>query len=85
MFCHRIPEVENMKQILGTLPSDQIERALENVASFKEKLVPANKFSEGTFHKIDDEIWELRVAVLGDERARQISPQSVQHSPVELF
>lgn len=85
MFCHRIPEVENMKQILGTLPPDQIERALKNVASFKEKLVPADKFSESAFRKIDDEIWNLRVAVLGDERARQISPLSVQHSPVELF
>src|SRR5262249_59002827 len=35
MFCHRIPEVENFCRILGTLPSDQLERALKNVASFK--------------------------------------------------
>jgi len=85
MFCHRIPEVENFCRILGTLPSDQLERALKNVASFKEKLVPPDKFSEEAFRKIDDEIWNLRVAVLGDERARQTSPQSVQRSPVELF
>jgi beta-N-acetylhexosaminidase len=85
MFCHRIPEIENVQQILSTSPWDEIERALKNVARFKEKLVPPDKFSEAAFRKIDDEIWNLRVAVLGDERARQTSPQSVQHSPVELF
>jgi beta-N-acetylhexosaminidase len=85
MICHRIPEVENVQQILSTLPQDQIERALGNVARFKERLTSPDKFSETAFRKIDDEIWELRVAVLGEERARQTTSQSVQRSPVEMF
>src|SRR6266571_5396276 len=32
MICHRIPEIENVHRILGTLPSDQIDHALENIA-----------------------------------------------------
>jgi beta-N-acetylhexosaminidase len=85
MICHRIPEIENVQRILTTLPQDQIDRALENVARFKERLLPAEEFSETAFRKIDDEIWDLRVAVLGEERAKQPTSQSVQRSPVEMF
>src|SRR5438445_7255348 len=45
MICHRIPEIETVQQILGTLPSDQIERAQRSVANFKERLEPPNQFS----------------------------------------
>lgn len=85
MICHRIPEIENVQRILATLPQGQIDCALENVARFKEKLTQPDKFSEAAFRKVDDEIWDLRVAVLGEERARQTSPQSIQRSPVEMF
>jgi len=85
MICHRIPEIENVQRILTTLPQDQIDRATENVARFKKTITPPAEFSEAAFRKIDDEIWDLRVAVLGEERARQTSSQSVQRSPVEMF
>jgi beta-N-acetylhexosaminidase len=85
MICHRVPEIENVQRILNTLPQDQIDRALENVARFKERLARPDEFSEATFRKVDGEIWDLRVAVLGEERARQRSSQSVQRSPVEMF
>jgi beta-N-acetylhexosaminidase len=85
MICHRVPEVENVQRILATLPQDQIDRALENVARFKKTFTPPDEFSEAAFRKIDDEIWDLRVAVLGEERASQTSSQSVQRSPVEMF
>src|SRR6266498_83047 len=85
MLCHRIPEIENVQRILATLPQDQIDRALENVARFKKRIAPPDEFSENAYRKIDDEIWDLRVAVLGEQRARQTIPQSVQRSPVEIF
>jgi beta-N-acetylhexosaminidase len=85
MICHRIPEIESVQRILATSPQDQIDRALENVARFKERLTPPGEFSEVAFRKIDDEIWDLRVAVLGEGRARQTASQSVQRSPVEMF
>jgi beta-N-acetylhexosaminidase len=58
---------------------------VESVARFKKRLAPPDEFTEEAFRKIDDEIWDLRVAVLGEERARQVTPQSVQRSPVEMF
>ena len=85
MICHRIPEIENVQRILAALPHDQIDHALENVARFKERITPADEFSEAAFRKIDDEIWELRVAVLGEERARKTTSESIQRSPVEMF
>jgi len=85
MICHRIPEIETIRGILDILPPDQIDRAVSNVARFKQKLTPPDKFSETAFGAIDNEIWDLRVAVLGEARARQTSPQNIQRSPVEMF
>ena len=84
MICHRIPEIENVQRILGTLPREQIERALASVARFKEKLVPPNEFSDAAFRKIDNEIWELRVATLGDAAATGAFEDG-KRSPVEMF
>src|SRR6266436_3128000 len=85
MICHRIPEIENVHRILGTLLRDQIDRALASVGRFKKKLAPPHEFSEAAFRKIDDEIWDLRVAVLGEERAAVRSPEDGKRSPVETF
>lgn len=85
MICHRIPEIETVHRILGTLPRDQIDRALESVARFKKNLTPPDPFSEVAFRKVDSEIWDLRVAVLGEERAKQHSPEDGKRSPVEMF
>src|SRR6266542_1451913 len=85
MICHRIPEIEQVHRILGNLPRDQIERSLAGVARFKKKLAPPHEFSEVSFRKIDDEIWDLRVATLGAERAAQRSPEDGKRSPVEMY
>jgi beta-N-acetylhexosaminidase len=85
MICHRIPEIENVLRIVDTLPSEQIDRALSSVASFKKKLTRPDEFSEAAFRKIDNEIWELRVATLGEERAAIRSPENAKRSPVEMY
>ena len=85
MICHRIPEIENVHRILGTLPKDQIDRALASVAAFKKEMSPSAEFSEAAFRKIDNEIWELRVATLGEERAKQRSVEDGKRSPVETY
>jgi beta-N-acetylhexosaminidase len=85
MICHRVPAIEEVHRTLATLPSDQVERALARVARFKTQLAPPYEFSESAFRKIDDEIWELRVAVLGPERAAILSPEDGKRSPVEIY
>src|SRR6266403_974210 len=85
MICHRIPEIENVQRFLAASPADQIDRALEKVARFKERLTPPDEFSEAAFQNIDNEIGDLRVAVLGEERANARSTQERTVSPVERF
>ena len=85
MICHRIPEIENVRKILETLPPDQTSRALASVAKFKKEMKPPHEFSEEAFRKIDAEIWDLRVATLGEERAKQRSAEDGKRSPVETY
>jgi beta-N-acetylhexosaminidase len=85
MICHRIPEIENVSKILETLPRDQTDRALASVARFKKTMKPPHEFSEAAFRKIDNEIWDLRVATLGEERAKQRSAEDGKRSPVEIY
>ena len=85
MICHRIPEIENVRKILETLPKDQVSRALASVGKFKKTMQPPHDFSENAFRKIDSEIWELRVATLGEEGAKERSVEDGKRSPVEIY
>jgi beta-N-acetylhexosaminidase len=85
MICHRIASIEEAHRTLATLPPAQIERALENVARTKTKLQAPHAFSESAFKKINQSIWDLRVAVLGEEEAAKRSPEDGKRSPVETY
>jgi len=84
MLCHRVPEIETVHRILGTLPSDQMERAQQYIGDFKKNLSPPHKFSESVFHDINREIADLRSAVVGEEEVGRVVPDR-QISPVERF
>ena len=85
MICHRLPAVEETHRILQTLPADQVDRALASVADFKRRLTPPTAFSEDVFRAVDQEVWDLRVAVLGAEGAARRSPEDGKRSPVEVY
>jgi beta-N-acetylhexosaminidase len=84
MICHRVPEIETVHRILGTLPSDQIQRAQQYISDFKKNFSPPQKFSENAFHEINREIADLRAAVVGEEQAGKLVTER-QISPVERF
>jgi hypothetical protein len=85
MLCHRVPEIETVQRILGTLPANQIERAQQHITNFKKNLSPPQKFSESAFREINKEIAELRRVVVGDEEAGRTVAKERQISPVERF
>ena len=85
MICHRLPAIEEAHQILQAMPAAETERALAGVAKFKAQMHPQHAFSEEAFKAIDSEIWDLRVAVLGPQRAAQRSPEDGKRSPVEVY
>ena len=84
MLCHRVPEIETVQRILGTLPSDQIERAQQHISEFKKNLSPPQQFSESAFHELNAEIADLRTAVVGKEEIGRVVTER-QISPVERF
>ncbi len=85
MICHRISSVEEARRSLETVPRVELDRALENVARFKQKLAPPDPWSEEEFRRRDAEVWDLRVATLGPENAAQRSPEDGKRSPVEMY
>jgi beta-N-acetylhexosaminidase len=85
MICHRIDSIEQAHRALASLPPAEIRRALMNVARTKKTLAPPHAFSESAFQKIDASIWDLRVAVLGEEEAAKCSPEDGKRSPVETY
>src|SRR5260370_29572954 len=67
MLCHRVPEIETVHQILGSLPSDQIERAQQYVGNFKKNLSPPQKFPESAFQEHTTEVPALRPALIRED------------------
>jgi beta-N-acetylhexosaminidase len=85
MICHRVAAIEKVHAELARLPHAQTDAALESVAAFKKKMIKPDDFSEESFREINDEIWDLRVAVLGEEGAKELSVENAKRSPVELY
>lgn len=85
MICHRIAALDEVHKTLTTLPRPQLERALVSVARFKKKMSPPVDFSESAFKELNDRIWDLRVATLGEELAADTSVPDGKPSPVETF
>ena len=85
MICHRIDAIDIARDTLSGLPRKELDRAMENVARFKETMSPPHDFSEDAFRTLDAEVWNLRVAVLGAGRAAERSPEDGKRSPVETY
>lgn len=85
MICHRVELAAQAKKVLEALSPAELEPAFQNMARFKTKLAPPTLFSEEAFRAVDSEIWNLRVATLGEEQAGQRSPEDGKRSPVELY
>ncbi|MFL6542305.1 MAG: glycoside hydrolase family 3 N-terminal domain-containing protein [Chthoniobacterales bacterium] len=85
MICHRVASIAQVHETLTQCPGEQIERALASVADFKTRLAPPVPFSEAEFRRLDSQVWELRVAVLGEEEAARRSPEDGKRSPVETY
>ncbi|MGH8094451.1 MAG: glycoside hydrolase family 3 N-terminal domain-containing protein [Chthoniobacterales bacterium] len=85
MICHRVPAIEEALGYIENLPAKNLERALNNIARFKTGLTPPRDFSESAFAALNQKIWDLRVATLGEERAKELSVEDGKRSPVESY
>ncbi len=85
MICHRVDAIGQARAALETVPTSHLDGALASVARFKSRLAPPDSFSEAAFRSLNDEIWQLRVATLGEEGAAARSPEDGKRSPVETY
>lgn len=85
MICHRVHLLADARAVLERQPPRLLDAALARVADFKAKMSAPATFSGQEFSAINAEIWDLRVAVLGEERAREKSVEDGKRSPVELY
>lgn len=84
MICHRIEMAAAAKKAIDTM-GKKLDEALESMARCKARLAPPTPFSLEAFQAVDAEIYDLRVAVLGEEQAKHRSPEDGKRSPVELY
>lgn len=85
MICHRLELVEAARGHLAKLPHPVLDDALRRIEATKRKLVKPLRWSLEEFNRINQEIWDLRVAVLGEEKAKIRSVEDGARSPVELY
>lgn len=85
MICHRVHLLAEARATLEKQPVRLLDCALGRVAAFKRKMSPPGTFSTEDFEAINRDIWDLRVATMGEERARQRSTEDGSRSPVELY
>ena len=85
MICHRVECVEEAHGHLEKVPQADLDRALENVAAFKARMVPADRWDFAEFKRRDAEVRQLRIDTLGVEAADQRSPEDGKRSPVEVY
>ena len=77
-----------MEEALGHLlkvPRTDLDRAQEQVANFKSKMVAPDVWDEAEFRRRDQEVRQLRADTLGAEAADQRSPEDGKRSPVEVY
>lgn len=85
MICHRTEFAEQAATVLEHCPVEQLDRALAQIAAFKSRMIPPSLFSEQAFRALDQGVWDLRVATLGEEGAAARSPEDGKRSPVEVY
>ena len=85
MICHRLEMVELARQHLEGVEGPTLHDALTRIQKTKKRLVKPDKFDLARFDAINKDIWDLRVATLGEEAAQNLSVEDGKRSPVELY
>lgn len=85
MICHRVELCGQARAVLEGQPRPLLDASLARVDWFKNGMQPPSTWSRGVFDALTREIWDLRVAVLGEERAHARSTEAGSRSPVERY
>lgn len=86
MICHQTHTAKIALEHLKELPLHTVDDALKRIGKLKKRLQDPLKFSQSLWEKLDAETMQLRIDVLGEERAREKRDYTgVKRSPVEDY
>ncbi len=85
MICHRVEMVEQAHEHLAGLPHELLDTSLQRIEKLKKRLVKPDRWSLDRFLKLNNDIQQLRVDVLGADRASVLSVEDGKRSPVEIY
>lgn len=85
LICHRVNSLAQAAEALKSVASADIDRALENIHTAKQKLSSPVDFSEARYAELNAAVWDLRVDTLGEEQAKVRQVYKHKVSPVELY
>ncbi|MGJ8673572.1 beta-N-acetylhexosaminidase [Rubritalea sp.] len=87
LICHQTDTAEKALEALNQLSIYDVQASLKRVRKVKKKLPKFSVFDQKRWDKVDEEIMELRIEVLGEEAARGDQSDSIANSrsPVEDY
>lgn len=86
MICHQTETADIALEHIKELPSSTVDDSLKRIEKMKKRLYSPLKFTTELWEKIDADIMELRINVLGEEKAHEITDYSGEkRSPVEGY
>ncbi len=86
MICHQIDTATTALSHLKEIPFATVDDSLRRIEKMKKRLHAPLKFTEELWQSIDADIMQLRVDVLGEQRAHEIRDYSGEkRSPVEDY
>lgn len=86
MICHQVSTAGTALKHLEELPHHTVDDSLKRIEKMKKRVFAPLKFSMELWNQIDADIMQLRIDVLGEQRARDKTDHTGQeHSPVEDY
>ena len=85
MICHRVDQIGEAREVLENLPAARNRSRARECRAFQETDRAAGSIFRREIPRARRGIWDLRVAVLGEESAAERSPEDGNRSPVEIY
>lgn len=86
MICHQVDSAEIALNAIKEIPNNIIDDSLKRIEKLKKRLAHSPSFNQKLWDKYDQEIMQLRIDTLGEERATEIIDYTGQkRSPVEDY
>ncbi len=86
MICHQISTAQTALNHLQTLPNGIVDDSLKRIGKLKKRLCDPIALTQELWGKLDAETMQLRIDVLGEERAKEVRDYTgVKRSPVEDY